>query len=117
MNSLLLVAVVMAGSLSQGEMFQVPAGDAPMAVILWSDQSDLQILYDYPLLKGQRTRPLYGIYPPAEALRYMLIDTPAAVDVINERTVALRPQRPPGFCRPWLGEWAPLPPCKQMTVS
>jgi iron complex outermembrane recepter protein len=69
--------------------FHIEGGDATSTLTEFSRQARLQLLFDYNVVKGHKTKPLDGSMPPAEALRRLLATTDLDFDFVNERTLAV----------------------------
>jgi iron complex outermembrane receptor protein len=83
--------------------FSLDAGDATLMLNEFSRQSDLQVLFDFNILKGMKTRAVHGDYDASDALKSMLRGTNLVFDFVNERTLAVTPNRkqPSLFRRMW----------------
>ena len=55
--------------------FEIVTSDAATALAEFGRQSGREILFEYDLISGQRTRPISGSYEPIEALRRMIAGT------------------------------------------
>ena len=73
--------------------FDIAAGDARVTLNEFSRQANLQILFDFAALRGRQTHAVAGMLPPAEALKSMLTDTGLSAQDVNERTLAITPDR------------------------
>jgi iron complex outermembrane receptor protein len=73
------------------QTFYIEAGDAAQTLNEFSRQSSLQLLFDYNLVRGRKTRAVSGEYAPAAALRQMLEDTGLVFDYVNDRTLSVSP--------------------------
>ena len=71
------------------QIFHIEAGDATLTLNEFSRQSSLQLLFDYNIVRGRKTRAVSGEYEASAALRQMLIDTGLAFDFVNDRTLAV----------------------------
>jgi iron complex outermembrane recepter protein len=69
--------------------FHIEGGDATTTLTEFSRQARLQLLFDYNVVKGHKTKPLDGTLTPATALRRLLADTDLDFDFVNERTLAV----------------------------
>lgn len=69
--------------------FHIPAGDASTTLTEFSNQSQLQLLFDYNIVKGTRTHAIEGSYEPRNALIRMLADTDLRFDFVNARTLTV----------------------------
>jgi hypothetical protein len=54
--------------------FHIEGGDATTTLTEFSRQARLQLLFDYNVVKGHKTKPLDGTLTPAEALRRLLAE-------------------------------------------
>jgi hypothetical protein len=73
--------------------FHIPAADAPTALSAFARQADTQVLFDYRALRERQTPPVDGILTPSDALAALLSGTGLVAEVINERTLAITPDR------------------------
>src|SRR5438445_3555310 len=71
------------------QTFHIEAGDATRTLNEFSRQSSLQLLFDYNVVRGRKTRAVSGEYEAAAALRQMLTDTGLVFDFVNDRTLAV----------------------------
>lgn len=71
--------------------FDLPPGDLETALIGFSRQSGIQLLYSSELVAGQRTAGLQGDYTPEEALRLLLDHTGLQYRVSGPGAVTLQP--------------------------
>src|SRR5580700_1206401 len=55
--------------------FELEAGDASVMLNEFSRQSDLQVLFDFNILRGMKTRAVSGDFDPSAALKSMLKGT------------------------------------------
>jgi hypothetical protein len=78
------------------QTFRIEAGDATLTLNEFSRQSSLQLLFDYNIVRGRRTRAISGEYAAPAALRQMLADTGLVFDFVNERTQAVTLLDPEG---------------------
>ena len=69
--------------------FDLPAGDAGVMLNRFAQQSDIQVLFDFGQLAGERTRAVKGNLEPIDALREMLRGLPVQWTFVNANTVAL----------------------------
>jgi outer membrane receptor protein involved in Fe transport len=81
--------------------FQLEAGDASLMLNEFSRQSDLQVLFDFNILRGMKTRAVSGDLDPSTALKSMLKGTNLIFDFVNDRTLAVTPKRASFFNRLW----------------
>jgi iron complex outermembrane receptor protein len=71
------------------QQFHIDAGDATLTLNEFSRQSSLQLLFDYNVVRGRKTRAISGEFEAGEALKKMLEDTGLVFDFVNERTLAV----------------------------
>jgi len=71
--------------------FHIEAGDAASTLTEFGRQAQLQILYDYTLVKGRMTHAVNGVYHPSDALREMLADSGLGFAFVNSRTLTVTP--------------------------
>jgi iron complex outermembrane recepter protein len=71
------------------QQFHIDAGDATLTLNEFSRQSNLQLLFDYNIVRGRKTHPISGEFEAQEALKQMLADTGLEFDFINKRTLAV----------------------------
>jgi iron complex outermembrane receptor protein len=69
--------------------FHIDAGDASSTLPEFSRQSAIQVLYDYNVVHGVKTRPVIGEQSPEAALRQMLGSTSLIYDFVNDHTLAV----------------------------
>jgi iron complex outermembrane receptor protein len=81
--------------------FQLEAGDASLMLNEFSRQSDLQVLFDFNILRGMKTRAVSGDLDPSTALKSMLKGTNLIFDFVNDRTLAVTPKKASFFSRLW----------------
>ena len=74
--------------------FELEAGDASIMLNEFSRQSDLQVLFDFNILRGMKTRAVIGDFDPSTALTSMLKGTNLVFDFVNDRTLAVTPKKP-----------------------
>jgi iron complex outermembrane recepter protein len=70
-------------------VFRIPAQDAAGALTEFSAQSRLQVLFDYDVVQGIRTRELGGTWSVDHALRRLLSGTGLTFRKVNARTVSV----------------------------
>lgn len=75
--------------------FDIPAGPATETLHEYSRQAMVQLLYDYDLINGRRTRPIRGTFRREEALARMLERSGLKFEFVNNRAVAVTPIRRP----------------------
>ncbi|HEX6639093.1 MAG TPA: TonB-dependent receptor [Steroidobacteraceae bacterium] len=83
------VTAVVARAQDMRPEFDIAAQDADMALTLFSDQSRLQILFDYNAVQGIRTQSIEGRLRVADALGRLLSGTGLTFEVINDRTISI----------------------------
>ncbi|MEA3180136.1 MAG: hypothetical protein QOI59_3659, partial [Gammaproteobacteria bacterium] len=81
--------------------FELEAGDASLMLNEFSRQSDLQVLFDFNILRGMKTRAVIGDLDASTALKSMLKGTNLVFDFVNDRTLAVTPKKPSLFSRLW----------------
>ena len=74
---------------SQPRSFTIPAGDLQSALLAFSQQADLQLIYPADLTAGLRAEALEGAYAPEAALRRLLAGTGLLYRVDDGGTVTL----------------------------
>lgn len=89
------------GALAINSHFHIEAGDASLALNEFSRQSNLQVLFDYNVLRKKTTRLVDGDLKPARALKKMLAGTGLVFDFVNDHTLAVTPRKPSFFERLW----------------
>jgi outer membrane receptor protein involved in Fe transport len=67
----------------------------------FSRQSDLQVLFDFNILRGMKTRAVNGDLESSTALKSMLKGTNLTFDFVNDRTLAVTPKKPSFLSRLW----------------
>ena len=72
--------------------YELPAGDASVMLNEFSRQSDLQVLFDFNILRGMRTHAVDGELDASAALQTMLKGTTLTFDFVNDRTLAVTPR-------------------------
>jgi len=73
------------------QTFHIDAGDATRTLNEFSRQSSLQLLFDYNLVRGRRTRAVSGEYAAPAALQKMLEDSGLVFDYVNDHTLSVTP--------------------------
>ncbi|MDP9052021.1 MAG: TonB-dependent receptor, partial [Acidobacteriota bacterium] len=81
--------------------FELEAGAAPVMLNEFSRQSDLQVLFDFNILKGLKTRRVTGDLEASAALTSMLQGTNLGFDFVNDHTLAVTPKKPTFIDRLW----------------
>src|SRR5690349_24639938 len=85
-----LAALALAGvARAQAPSFEIPAQDADAALAAFSQQLQLQLVFDYDAVQGIRTHHVSGSLRVADALGRMLRCTGLAFEVVNERTISI----------------------------
>jgi iron complex outermembrane recepter protein len=69
--------------------FDLPAGDARVMLNRFSQQADVQLLFDFNQLRGKTTNTVVGNYEPEDAIRALLLGLPVDFAFVNKRTLAL----------------------------
>jgi hypothetical protein len=95
--------------------FDVAPGPAPHAILQWSEQAHLQVLFNSRLITEFDTVAVAGTFEPLDALRRMLKRTHLRAEYTTARTVAVFEAQP--YCHPEWGAAAPLPPCVQTPLA
>jgi iron complex outermembrane receptor protein len=85
----LIAAVTIARAQNPPPDFAIDAQEADMALTLFSDQSRLQILFDYNAVQGIRTQAVNGRLRVTDALGRMLNGTGLTFEIINDRTISI----------------------------
>jgi iron complex outermembrane receptor protein len=81
--------------------FELEAGDASLMLNEFSRQSDMQVLFDFNLLKGMKTRAVTGDLDVSDALTALLKGTDLGFDFVNDHTLAVTPKKPSMFSKLW----------------
>lgn len=81
--------------------FELAAGDASVMLNEFSRQSDLQVGFDFNIVRGITTREVKGDLDPAVALKSMLRGTNLKFDFVNDHTLAITPKEPSFLARLW----------------
>ena len=83
-TTLLLIAVIGSSQAAEPKVtFNLPASNAPHALLEFSHQAKLQVLFLFHYqgsFEHLKTKPVVGVFSPAEALALMLEGTPVAVE-------------------------------------
>jgi len=95
--------------------FDIEAGPAEATLNEWSKQSDYNIMFNFRILSGVRTKAVQGKMDPFIALRVMLGETHLYFDILERRTVSVLAREP--FCdsviaNSYLPDLPPTPPCQ-----
>ena len=69
--------------------FDLPAGDARVMLNRFSEQSEIQLLFDFNQLTGKNTNEVIGDYEPVDALNKLLRGLPVKYEFVNDRTLAM----------------------------
>jgi len=72
-----------------GQRFDIPAGDLQAALLAFSQQVDLQLLYPAGLTAGLSTPGVQGVYQPEQALQLLLSGTGLTYNRSATDTIAL----------------------------
>jgi iron complex outermembrane recepter protein len=86
---LLILICAIAQAAPKLQTFHIAAGDAAATLNEFSRQSNLQLLFDYSVVRGRRTHAVTGDLPAAAALHRMLQDTGLTFDFVNDRTLSI----------------------------
>ena len=76
---------------SQPHKFDIASDEATVSLTEFSRQADLQVLFDYQEIHGQRTQPVTGMLKPLEALQSMLRGTGLVASQLHDGLVVIRP--------------------------
>ncbi len=68
-------AVLSAAAASTKKAFDIPAGDAVLALKAFSAQSGAQVIYPEEQIEGAKTKALKGAFTPADAIDRLLAGT------------------------------------------
>ena len=90
-----------AGAAAARQHFDLEAGEASVMLNEFSRQTDLQVLFDFNIVRGMKTHAVEGDYDPATALKAMLKGTDLVFDFVNDHTLAVTPKQPSFFSRLW----------------
>jgi iron complex outermembrane receptor protein len=71
----------------------IEAGNASLQLNEFSRQSNIQVLFDFNILKDLTTEAVHGTYVPSEALKKLLKGTGLKFDWVNDRTIAVTPSQ------------------------
>jgi hypothetical protein len=97
---------------ARGATFNLPVGDATRTLNAWSEQSGIQVLFEFNVVRFYMTGSVRGVMSPRAALAGILRGTNLTFDFTNDHTVAV--VEAVAVCRPDSGlpvEQLPLPPC------
>lgn len=111
--ALVLVAIARINTCHATE-FDLPVGSAERTLHIWSDQSGMDILFDFVPARFYLTHAVRGSMSPMQALAQMLRGTNLTFFQVNETTAGVR--EAVTICRPYADlpiEDIPLPPCVQ----
>lgn len=72
---------------------EIAAGDASLNLNAFSAQTDIQVLFDYNIVRTLTTKAIDGTYGASDALRRMLKGTGLQFDWVNDRTIAVTPKK------------------------
>src|SRR3954453_14308917 len=81
--------------------FDLEAGDASLMLNEFSRQSDMQVLFDFNILRGMKTHAVTGEFDVSDALTSMLKGTNLGFDFVNDHTLAVMPKKPSMFSKLW----------------
>ena len=81
--------------------FELEAGDASLMLNEFSRQSDMQVLFDFNILRGMKTRAVNGEFDVSDALTAMLKGTNLGFDFVNDHTLAVTPKKPSMLSKLW----------------
>lgn len=84
-----LIVSLPAHAIPKLQTFHMEAGDATLTLNEFSRQSSLQLLFDYNIVRGRKTRAVSGEFEAPVALTQMLVDTGLVFDFVNDRTLAV----------------------------
>jgi hypothetical protein len=76
-------------AVEEPRQYNIEAGEAPVALKRYCEQSDKQVLFDFKEIRHHRTHRVIGKLTPSEALKMLLQDTDLVADSVNERTIAV----------------------------
>jgi iron complex outermembrane recepter protein len=79
--------------------FDLESGDARDYLNRFSEQSEVQLLFDYADATGFMSQAVHGDYPVGEALSILLRGIPIKFECVNEKTMALVLT---SKCPPWI---------------
>jgi len=79
--------------------FDLDAGDASLMLNEFSRQSDLQVLFDFNILRGMKTQAVTGDLDASAALKGILKGTNLVFDFVNDHTLAVTPKKPSALQR------------------
>ena len=80
--------------------FHIRSGDVTLTLNEFSRQANLQLLFDFGIVRGRTTRAVDGYFEPRDALRRMLLSTGLELYFVNERTLAVTPVQATGSATP-----------------
>jgi iron complex outermembrane receptor protein len=69
--------------------FDIPSQDAAAALAEFSDQANLQLLFDFDAVQGVRTQAVTGRMRIADALGRLLTGTGLTFEIVNDRTISV----------------------------
>jgi iron complex outermembrane receptor protein len=114
------LASAAAATIAEGrQSFDLPAGDAPATLRLFSERSGREVLFVADMVRGVRTNAVHGEFGPREALDRMLAGT-TLVAVADERSGALavkRREREPPATPPPKKSTAVAPAAREASAS
>ena len=94
----LIVATFAIAAAPAAIRFDIPAGAAEQTLRQFSVQSGVQLAFATDVVRGVRTNPVRGEFPPADALESMVAGTPLVV-VRDEKPGAFAIRRDPNVPR------------------
>lgn len=80
---------------AEARTFHIPAGELNGALQQFSAQSRIQLIYPAELAAGKKSASLSGDYTPTEALRRLLKGSGLELELVNDKTVVLKPAEAP----------------------
>lgn len=89
MPAFLLVYPVVA--VADSALFNIEAQPLPSALRAFVEQSRVQLLYQYPLIKDVRSSPVHGLLDQQEALRRLLLNTNLEAVFSADNIASVRP--------------------------
>ncbi len=98
-----LLLALSSATQAQVKHFELPAGDARVMLNRFSEQADVQLLFDFNDLTGKTTAAVRGEFEPVDALRRLLRGLPVDWARVNVRTFALMVKPPAAGAGPTVG--------------
>jgi hypothetical protein len=71
---------------------RIAAGSAPVALAEFIQQTGLQVLFESDAIRNHTTRAVNGQFDAQEALALMLQDSGLMFELINSRTISVKPR-------------------------